>query len=77
MDPKCREMVEKMQEFLDGECDETTCKAVEKHLKECHHCEDCLESIRRTVEFMRRSREETMPEEVRQSLRSALKDCLS
>ncbi len=76
MDPKCREMVEKMQEFLDGECDEQTCHTVEEHLASCHHCEDCLESIRRTIEFLRRSREETLPADYRESLRAALASCV-
>ena len=76
MDHKCREMVEKMQELLDGECTEADCREVERHLHECDHCENCLESIKRTIEFVRRSREQTVPESVKKSLREILKSCL-
>ena len=46
MEADCREMIEKMQEYLDGECDEDVCRLVEEHLRTCEHCRDCLESIR-------------------------------
>lgn len=57
MDPKCKEMMEKMQEYLDGECSEETCRMVEKHLSDCHDCGSCMESIKQTIALLKKARQ--------------------
>jgi len=76
VDPNCREMIEKMQEYLDGECSEETCRMVEKHLNECHNCGTCMESIKKTIELLKGSRTVTVPDDAKRTLREALKSCL-
>ena len=76
MDPKCREMMEKMQEYLDGECSEETCRMVEKHLNECDDCGACMESIKKTIELLKRSGTVAVPDDAKRTLREALKSCL-
>jgi len=76
MDPECREMFEKMQEYLDGDCDELTCREVEEHLKKCRHCEDCMDSINKTIEIIRKAAEEGIPKDIKLSLRKAIRECM-
>ena len=76
MQPECLEMYRKMSEYLDRECDEVTRTQVECHLKECKACEDCLDSIRKTIDLARVLPHEPIPDNVRNSLRKVLQDCM-
>ena len=76
MQAKCLEMYRKMSDYLDRECDEVTRAQLERHLKECKACEDCLDSIRKTIELARVLPHEPIPDNVRSSLREVLQDCM-
>jgi RNA polymerase sigma-70 factor (ECF subfamily) len=65
---RCRELVERLSEYLDGELDPGMCAEVEEHLGGCPPCEAFLESLRRTVALLRRMPDPPMPEEVRRHL---------
>lgn len=68
---------DKISEYLDGELDQGTTEEIERHLEECPECRDCVETLRKTVELLRRSPNEPVPDDVRSRIRSALKDCLA
>jgi len=76
MQPDCLEMYRKMSEYLDRECDEVTRAEIERHLEECKACEDCMDSIRKTIELARVLPDEPIPDKVRNSLRKVLRDCM-
>ena len=48
-DLPCRELVELVTEYLDGELPAATRARFEKHLRRCRACERYLEQLRQTV----------------------------
>jgi anti-sigma factor RsiW len=72
--PECRELFARLSEYLDGELTEATCAGVEAHLGDCPPCQAFLESLRRTVRLVESADPVTMPDEIRRSVRAALKD---
>jgi mycothiol system anti-sigma-R factor len=69
----CREIFERLSEYLDQELDPELCSKIEGHLDGCEPCEAFLESLRRTVGHVGEAKSETMPDELREKLREALK----
>jgi anti-sigma factor RsiW len=67
--PRCRELFEKLSEYLDGELDPSLCAEAEAHLEDCPPCKEFLESLRRTVGILGRLPEEKLPEEIRREMR--------
>ena len=50
---RCRELLDQLSEYLDGELDVSACREVEGHMEDCPPCQAFLESLRRTVEHVR------------------------
>ena len=69
----CREIFERLSEYLDHELDPDLCSKIEGHLDGCEPCEAFLESLRRTIGHVGEARSEAMPDELREKLREALK----
>jgi anti-sigma factor (TIGR02949 family) len=69
----CREIFERLSEYLDQELDPELCSKIEGHLDGCEPCEAFLESLRRTIGHVGESRSEALPDEIREQLRRALK----
>lgn len=63
----CRDLLEKLSEFVDGELDEASCAELEAHLAECEPCVRFLRSLRRTVGHLSRIPRLEMPEEIRRA----------
>ena len=72
--PECLELFARLSEYLDGELSETTCAGVEDHLGDCPPCRAFLESLRRTVRLVETADSVPMPEEVRRSVRDAMRN---
>ena len=68
----CREIFERLSEYLDQELDPELCSKIERHLDGCEPCEAFLESLRRTIGHVGRARSEGLPEDLRAQLRRAL-----
>ena len=62
---RCREARAQMSELIDGELDERTATAVERHARWCPNCGRMLANLRRTVAGLRRLGEEPAPTEER------------
>lgn len=45
----CREMLEHLSEYLDGELDSASCAEIESHMRGCEPCVAFLRSLRATV----------------------------
>ncbi len=45
----CREMLERLSEYLDGELDASACAEIEGHLHDCEPCVRFVQSLRATV----------------------------
>ncbi|MGM0663318.1 MAG: anti-sigma factor family protein [Thermodesulfobacteriota bacterium] len=68
---------EHISEFLDGELDEAACEEIRAHLRDCPACRNCLESLKKTVEVLRRLPRETVPADIKQRLRASLRECMT
>lgn len=71
--PRCRELFEKLSEYLDGELDPRTCEDAEEHLEDCAPCRAFLESLRRTVALLDHLPAESVPEEIAREVREAVR----
>jgi len=65
-----------MSEYLDGELAAPACAEIRKHLLECPECQDCFESLKKTVDLCKKFPDQRIPEEMRQKLRTTLRDYL-
>jgi RNA polymerase sigma-70 factor (ECF subfamily) len=65
---RCREMFEKLSEYLDGELDAGLCDRVDLHLDGCEPCQAYLESLRRTVRLVGSLETPALDEETRRRL---------
>lgn len=61
--PDCRELFERLSEYLDGEIDPADCSRIDEHMADCPPCRDFLDSLRRTVGLVRSSPAEELPED--------------
>jgi RNA polymerase sigma-70 factor (ECF subfamily) len=64
----CRELVERLSEYLDGELPAGLCDQIDAHMGDCPPCQVFLESLRRTVRWVGESGADGIPEEVRSAL---------
>ena len=62
---QCRQLVERLSRFIDGDLNETTRRAIREHLRRCPCCDDLLESLRQTVALCRDARRTRLPKAVR------------
>jgi anti-sigma factor RsiW len=49
----CRETVERLSDYLDGELGTRTRRRIGRHLARCEHCQALLASLTRTLEQLR------------------------
>lgn len=50
-DPHCRELFEKISDYLDRDLSREEREEMETHIRNCAMCTTCLETLKRTVEF--------------------------
>ena len=53
LDVACRQVVELVTDYLEGELPPQTRAAVERHLEECPHCVEYVEQMRTTASSLR------------------------
>lgn len=70
----CLELFDKLSQYLDHELDETTCRDIEAHLKECMPCYICMETLRRTVDLCRKTQNKPVPGDFSRRLHAAILD---
>jgi anti-sigma factor RsiW len=46
---RCRELFDRMSEYLDKELDEPSIQGFEAHLRLCQSCRNCLATLERTI----------------------------
>lgn len=53
--PECREMFQRLSEYIDGELDPDLCERFDRHMGDCAPCVAFVESLKRTVALLRRT----------------------
>jgi anti-sigma factor RsiW len=51
----CREMFERLSEYIDGELDARLLECFDEHLQDCEPCQAFIATLRKTVELCRES----------------------
>ncbi|MFQ5899174.1 MAG: anti-sigma factor family protein [Candidatus Methylomirabilia bacterium] len=64
----CRDLVDLLGAYLDGELDPGTARALEAHLADCHECTAFINTYRSTVRTTRQLREEELPPKLRERM---------
>ncbi len=65
---RCRDIVELLDDYLDGALDRTDADAVAAHLEGCRDCAAFFATYRGTVRASRQLSESMLPPELRESL---------
>ena len=66
----CRDLLESLSEYLDGELPAEFCAAIERHMSGCENCRIVVDTLRKTV-YLYRSEQASppqMPAQVRDRL---------
>lgn len=73
-DPTCRQVFELLSEFVDGELSADDRESLSRHLDACPPCEEFLKTFEAARSLCRESLLEKMPSELKERLRSFLRD---
>jgi mycothiol system anti-sigma-R factor len=69
---ECREALERLEAFLDGELGEVTASGLEEHLSDCGPCTDRVDFEERFRELVRRGCADEAPATLRERIRVQL-----
>lgn len=68
----CNEVLQQLSEYLDEEAREELCRAIEKHLSQCHDCQVYVDSVKKTIVLYQSDRKVEIPVSVASKLESVL-----
>ena len=65
---RCRQVVDKISEYLDGGLDPEMVRELERHLEHCEDCRVVVDTTRKTVEIFYQTEPAPLPNDVRERL---------
>ena len=68
----CRELFERLSEYLDGELSQELCAEIRTHMEGCEPCVNFAKTLKTTADLCRRLPSQPLPPEVAAELRSFL-----
>jgi anti-sigma factor RsiW len=74
--PACRETLQQISAYLDGELDATACERIEQHSLTCPGCAALVDGLRKTVGLCRQAADAELPDAVRERAKSAVRQLL-
>jgi anti-sigma factor RsiW len=74
--PECREMLEHVSAYIDGELGAGECHRIEAHCRTCPRCAAFIESLRHTVGLCREAGGRPLPESVRELARRRVRELI-
>jgi predicted anti-sigma-YlaC factor YlaD len=72
MTMKCREILEALSDYIDGELEARLCAQIEAHMRDCPDCRVMVDTLRKTVLLYRTHGQVEMPPQVRSRLYAVL-----
>jgi len=57
----CKEILEKLSEYIDGELDPKICQDLEQHMKDCNPCLLFIDSLKKTITLYKYASAEPLP----------------
>jgi len=70
---KCRNAVNELSNYLDGDLDEELKQTIQAHLGKCNHCQAVVDTTRKTIDLYCDGKLFPLPEDVRARLHEALR----
>ena len=70
---KCKEVMQEVSDFLDGELDEAAKEHLCEHLRKCHKCQVVVDTTRKTIELYCDGKLYPLPDPVRERLHQTLR----
>jgi len=68
----CKDLFEKMSEFIDGEMDIAMIEEAERHLGHCIECKETLDTFRKSVALLKKAKIKKMSENDKNRLRELI-----
>lgn len=65
---RCKELINKLSEYLDGELDPELAGRLTRHLEHCEDCSIVVDTTRKTLEICCSTEPEPLPDDVRERL---------
>ncbi len=73
---KCRELLERLSLYIDGELTGRERRSMMDHLRRCPCCEEFADSLRRTVALCQEAGRRRLPSDVRARARARIADLM-
>jgi anti-sigma factor RsiW len=73
---ECRQFLEILSDYHDGELDEELVARFELHMSECERCQAVVRTFRQTIVYYRTTRCKAVPRDVHSGLITALRACI-
>lgn len=70
---RCKEAIQEISSFLDGELGDAVKRELEQHFSECEHCHLVVVQTKKAIEFFIESEPEELPAEVKTRLHGTLR----
>jgi anti-sigma factor RsiW len=71
---KCEELLQMLNEYVDGTVDPDICEAFEKHLAGCNPCQVVVDNIRQTITLYKDGQPCALPVKFRRKLHDTLRE---
>jgi anti-sigma factor RsiW len=69
---KCRQYLDSLSDYVDGELGEALCREIEAHMAECENCRVVVNTLAKTVMLYHRLPAPEMPHHVKERLYKVL-----
>lgn len=73
MAKKCTEYLNTLNDYLDGELDDSLCEEIEEHLRGCNNCRIMVDTLKQTVSLCRDGQPEKLPPSLENKLNNLLR----
>lgn len=77
MSMTCRELFERLSEYVDGELSQEICQEIQRHMEGCDPCVAFAKTLKKTADLCRRLPSQPIPPQVAAELRTFLANHLA
>jgi anti-sigma factor RsiW len=70
---ECKEYLDWLSDYVEGELDPELCAEIERHMAECGDCRIVVDTLRKTITLYRNYGHEEVPADARERLYAVLK----
>jgi Predicted transmembrane transcriptional regulator (anti-sigma factor) len=71
---KCKDLLNALNDYIDGEIDPAVCEEFEKHMADCNPCQIVVDTIKKTIIIYKEGKPYELPLEFKKKLHSVLQE---